>query len=381
MLRFPHRFVFSGVACALVLGLGLVAWAAAAHSSEAQPGTMHNCPPAAKWSIAVWDGESGTAASDALAACGADAVAAAYSLDSQTGAWSRWFAAKPDVSNLPPLNDMQGVLALGGTAAAAGGDTLAAAQGSGQLHNCPPAGDWSIAVWEGASGTAASDALATCGADAAAAAYSLDPQTGGWSRWFAAKPDVSNLPPLGDMQGVLALGSATGPTTPALTPSATACPSPTPLVLEMRIVGDDTCLNQTTAALGVLQSEAEVHHDVVIKNIGVIECVEFGSGMFAWEDPPRYAVGEATRDAGTIWYAGTIVHDACHSKQYRDYLLDSPCGPVPSDVFTGKEAEAQCLDAQYDALTKIGASQETLDYLKTIIDSEYWDVDYADRWW
>ena len=113
MLRSPQRLVVSAVACALAMVVALAVWAGATDSSEAQQGTMHNCPPAGKWSIAVWEGESGTAAADALAACGAGAVAAAYSLDSQTGAWSRWFAGKPDVSNLAPLNDMQGVLALG----------------------------------------------------------------------------------------------------------------------------------------------------------------------------------------------------------------------------------------------------------------------------
>jgi hypothetical protein len=107
------RFVVPALSFALVVSLGLVAWAAGASSSVAQPGSMHNCPPAGKWSIAVWEGDNGTAAADAIAACGADAVAAAYSLDAQTGGWSRWFAGKPDVSNLAPLSDMQGVLALG----------------------------------------------------------------------------------------------------------------------------------------------------------------------------------------------------------------------------------------------------------------------------
>jgi hypothetical protein len=91
------------------------------------------------------------------------------------------------------------------------------------MQNCPPAGKWSIAVWDGASGTTATDALATCGAGKVAAAYSLDPQTGGWSRWFAGKPDVSNLPPLNDLQGVLALGAGSGPVVTA-TPAATPTP-------------------------------------------------------------------------------------------------------------------------------------------------------------
>jgi hypothetical protein len=117
-----------------LLVLGLVAGVLIAAGSTMAPGTsgaqsgsMLNCPPPGEWSIAVWDGAAGASADDALASCGVDAVAAAYSLDAQTGAWSRWFAGKPDVSNLPPLGETQGLLALGGTAATAGQDTLSAA--------------------------------------------------------------------------------------------------------------------------------------------------------------------------------------------------------------------------------------------------------------
>ena len=122
MLRFPQRLVLSGAACALLVAVGLLAWPLATGSSEAQSGSMHNCPPAGKWSIAVWEGDSGAAADAALATCGAGKVAAAYSLAPQTAGWSRWFAGKPDVSNLPPLSDLQGVLALG----AAGGPVVTA---------------------------------------------------------------------------------------------------------------------------------------------------------------------------------------------------------------------------------------------------------------
>jgi hypothetical protein len=48
--------------------------------------------------------------------------------------------------------------------------------------------------------------LATCGAGAVDAAYSLDPQTGGWLGWFAGRPDISNLTALAQMQGIITLG-------------------------------------------------------------------------------------------------------------------------------------------------------------------------------
>jgi hypothetical protein len=106
---------------------------------------------------------------------------------------------------------------------------------AGSMHNCPLAGKWSMAVWSGQSGTAAGDALASCGAGAVDAAYALDPQTQAWSRWFAGKPDVSNLPPLDDMQAVLALGSASAPVvtpTPTSTPTPAAKPAPGTVLYE-----------------------------------------------------------------------------------------------------------------------------------------------------
>jgi hypothetical protein len=115
MLRLPQGFLLSGVACALVLAVGLVAWALATSSSEAQSGSMHNCPSAGKWAISVWEGPDGTETDAALATCAAVPVMAAYYLDPETQSWSRWFAGKPDVSNLTTLNNMQGILALGAT--------------------------------------------------------------------------------------------------------------------------------------------------------------------------------------------------------------------------------------------------------------------------
>ena len=128
----------------------------------------------------------------------------------------------------------------------------------GSMNNCPPAGRWSIAVWEGQGGTATSDALATCGGGAVDAAYSLDPQTGAWWRWFAGKPEMSNLPPLDDGQGVLALGSTTGPVatpppstsatptvSPTGTPMATATPEGTP---SLNVELSQQCFQAWTAA-------------------------------------------------------------------------------------------------------------------------------------
>jgi hypothetical protein len=95
-----------------MVAVGLVAWALATGSSEAQQGAMHNCPQPGKWAISVWDGPDGIETGEALATCGEGAVAAAYYLDPQTQGWSHWLAGQPGMSTLSTVNHMQGVIAL-----------------------------------------------------------------------------------------------------------------------------------------------------------------------------------------------------------------------------------------------------------------------------
>ena len=107
-------------ACGGILALAVLAlgWASAIRPSQAQQGAMQNCPQPGKWAISVWSGDNGADPDNALATCGEAAVAAAYHIDPVTQTWSRWFAGKPDISNLPALDDMQGVMALGGAGVA-----------------------------------------------------------------------------------------------------------------------------------------------------------------------------------------------------------------------------------------------------------------------
>jgi beta-lactamase superfamily II metal-dependent hydrolase len=87
---------------------------APAHSQ----GQLTNCPPPGKWSLAVWSGSDDVPTGEALATCAAGTVEAAYWLDPQTQGWLRYFAAHPEFSSLDALDNLQGVLALGGVATA-----------------------------------------------------------------------------------------------------------------------------------------------------------------------------------------------------------------------------------------------------------------------
>jgi protein-disulfide isomerase len=102
----------------------------------------------------------------------------------------------------------------------------------GQLHNCPLSDRWSIAVWSGLEDTPTEVALATCGGAAVRAAYSFDPDTQGWWRYFPDRLDISNLGALDDMQGIIALGSGSAAAPPAVAPPGGSafqlhnCPQP-----------------------------------------------------------------------------------------------------------------------------------------------------------
>ena len=52
-----------------------------------------------------------------------------------------------------------------------------------------------------------------------------------------------------------------------------------------------------------------------------------------------FAPGFSSTSEQIVWLAGTIVHDACHSKQYAE-----------GNIFFGRDAEVECLMRQREAL-------------------------------
>ena len=144
---------------------------------------------------------------------------------------------------------------------------------------------------------------------------------------------------------------------------------------KITIKGDEVCQNKTVEALNLLKVKSPESYKDVESYIGIIECAPAGSGVYANENPPRFLVGNQTRDAGVIWYAGSIVHDAHHSMLYNQYFAAHKGQHVPAEIWTGKQAEQDCINVQYKALEDLGADQATLDYLKNTINTNYWETE------
>ena len=151
--------------------------------------------------------------------------------------------------------------------------------------------------------------------------------------------------------------------------------------VDIIVDGNEECKIRTYQALNVLKSKDLEDFNKVMKYVRKVTCTESGAGtgMYAWENPPRFSTGMGTVRYGVLWYAASFVHEAYHSQLYNDYLLTAPF--VPDEIWTGEAVEMACLGVQYTALAKIGGSQYDLDWIKNGAATEWWKVPPEERWW
>ena len=141
--------------------------------------------------------------------------------------------------------------------------------------------------------------------------------------------------------------------------------------VSVKISGDKNFVSRTQAALSLLKQKSPDDYALVTRYIGLIKQDTF-SGMAAYEKIPTYRVGAATSSSSTTWYASTIVHDAYHSKLYNDYARTKKSA-VPDQVWTGTEAEMQCLQRQINTLEKIKAPLHEQEYAASLQNENWWD--------
>jgi hypothetical protein len=170
--------------------------------------------------------------------------------------------------------------------------------------------------------------------------------------------------------------TAPAPTATAVPPTETAptlVPDAAPTTAaQFQIEGPPEFVAWTEEALQLLRTEAPEWYEQVAASIRTFRSVPAGSGMDVFDKV--YLVGEVTAYAPgfppasqLIWYAGTIVHDSCHSERYDDGL-----------VYLGKEGETACLMDQKAALLLIDTDTYFSDYVQSLIDGA---ADPANAYW
>ncbi len=128
------------------------------------------------------------------------------------------------------------------------------------------------------------------------------------------------------------------------------------------VVGDDEFGTHTSETLQLLAADAPDGYAQVVAYIDVIEAVDAGSGMDVFTK--TYLVGQETayapgfsRDEQVVWYAGTIVHDSCHSRLYSE-----------GEPYIGRDSELACMFDQLDALEALDRSEFFESYVQGLID-------------
>jgi hypothetical protein len=156
--------------------------------------------------------------------------------------------------------------------------------------------------------------------------------------------------------------SATAALTPTESQETSMLPGPWAEDDAVTIRGSDEFVRRTEEALGLLESQAPEAYEKILTYVEIVEQGEH-SGMWAFETPPRYEVGDATAFASLPWYASTIAHDSTHSELYYNYLRAHPGEAVPQEAWAGVESERFCNSYQLGVLALVGGSAGEIDYL------------------
>lgn len=165
--------------------------------------------------------------------------------------------------------------------------------------------------------------------------------------------------------------SAAGPAyAPAAAPAARPAPVPLPGAyrserIEGVIVrGYPPFVSATRAALALLKRESRSFEAIrgAVPQIEEYAC----SGMDVYASTPTFHVGAATWQAGPLWYAGAIAHDARHSQLYRA-AKKRWGGLEPRDEEWMKtRGEQLALDYQAGVLRELRAPAKTLAFLESL---------------
>lgn len=145
------------------------------------------------------------------------------------------------------------------------------------------------------------------------------------------------------------------------------------------VEGGSDFTSETNKALMLLQNSSE--YPTIAAHLGKIKEYD-RSGMNVSGDVPTFQVGQQTWDSSTMWYAGAIAHDSCHSRLYSEAKqANGGMEPDPS-TWTGKAAEQKCLLFQMQVLQQIGADEDTINQIRQELQNPtYQDIPYENRTW
>ena len=133
---------------------------------------------------------------------------------------------------------------------------------------------------------------------------------------------------------------------------------------DFKIEGRDYFITVTIKALKFIKNNSKEHYDLVKNHIKGFEEVDTHkeSGVYTSSGDKTFYVSGNSCYNGLKWYAGSMVHDAYHLKLYNDYYKKH--GPVPKHIYSGEQAEMECLAIQKEFLTLVNARERDMNAIE-----------------
>ena len=141
----------------------------------------------------------------------------------------------------------------------------------------------------------------------------------------------------------------------------------------------DFC-DRVAAALRVLSTGASAAFDLCQRHFNLVIRSRH-SGVDAKTRPAIVMLGQWVTSVSTAYLASGLAHEAHHCRLYWSYREREPRREVPREVFTGEEAERQCLEYQIAVLKQLGETEEVTECVRESIKTRYWNVAWHERTW
>lgn len=136
------------------------------------------------------------------------------------------------------------------------------------------------------------------------------------------------------------------------------------------ITGDMICRQTAEKAVNNLKYRASPDYEYFRKYVGAINCTYsdmcywtgFGPGQTRFytvciaslENPPTVYIDQPFWAADPVWLAGVLVHEACHSEGYQEYILKEGAD-YDLYEFSDWKFERRCCDRMRTTWNQLGA--------------------------
>ncbi len=158
---------------------------------------------------------------------------------------------------------------------------------------------------------------------------------------------------------------------PVLTQQCTYVPQlPPPGPYTVSITGDTICRQTAENAINNLKYRASPDYEYFRKYVGAVNCT-FSDMCYATgfkpgetrfftvciaslENPPTVYIDQPFWRADPVWLAGVLVHEACHSEGYQEYILKEGA-QYDLTEFSGWKFERRCCDRMRSTWNQLGA--------------------------